>query len=127
MKSKSSISVIHYFSRGPPGQRPPAPGYEDDEDGMNIPSKSHQDTGILTFILCSDVPGLQVENRSNGSWIPVETLNTPKKDLFCIMGRKIEIFASTNKDTLYKATVHRVGLPYNTERYSILFFADVPN
>jgi len=94
---------------------------------MNIPSKTHTDTGILTFILCSDVPGLQVENRETKEWIPVETLNIPKIDLFCIMGRKMEIFAAANKDPIYHATVHRVGLPYNTERHSILFFADVPN
>jgi len=66
--------------------------------------------------LCSEVPGLQVENRETKEWIPVETLYTPKNDLFCIMGRKMEIFAAANK-----------GLPYNKERYSILFFADVPS
>eukprot|EP01124_Arcella_intermedia_P025729 TRINITY_DN4668_c0_g1_i1.p1 TRINITY_DN4668_c0_g1~~TRINITY_DN4668_c0_g1_i1.p1 ORF type:complete len:282 (+),score=71.59 TRINITY_DN4668_c0_g1_i1:40-885(+) len=124
MENKSSVSVIHYLPRAPPGEREPCPGYEDDEDGMNIPSKSHTDTGLLTFILCSDVPGLQISGEDN-KWIPVETICTPKKELFCIMGRKIEIFGS-QEDPLYKATIHRVGLPYNVERYSILFFADVP-
>lgn len=46
---------------------------------MTYPSKTHTDTGILTLIICSDVPGLQVWDHINGGWIEVEKKFTPGK------------------------------------------------
>jgi len=127
-KDRSSISVIHYFPRNAPKEGEEKTHYDRDQEGtegVNVPSKEHTDTGVLTFILCSRVPGLQVQNKSTGEWTPVEILNDPESDLFCIMGNKMEIF-SAEKEAKYKSTVHRVILPYGIERYSILFFVDVP-
>jgi len=127
-KDRSSVSVIHYFPREPPGANEKTTNYDRNTEAgeaLNVPSKEHTDTGILTFILCSRVPGLQVQNKENEEWLPVETLNTPECDLFCILGDKMPIL-SVSKEPKYKSTVHRVLLPYGIERYSILFFVDVP-
>eukprot|EP01127_Copromyxa_protea_P002932 TRINITY_DN12843_c0_g1_i1.p1 TRINITY_DN12843_c0_g1~~TRINITY_DN12843_c0_g1_i1.p1 ORF type:complete len:300 (+),score=54.25 TRINITY_DN12843_c0_g1_i1:116-901(+) len=136
MKLRSSVSILHYFPVQTPegvveGSVPVV-----DEDGVNIPSAVHQDTGLFTLILCSDVQGLEVQVNQHppclyGKETPehpffkVETIATPHQDMFCIMGRKIEIFAR-QRPSHYQATWHRVHLPYETERYSTLFFADVP-
>lgn len=52
----------------------------------------------------------------------------PKKDCFVIVGRKLEQFATFNNSnsTMFTATVHRVVLPYDTHRNSLLYFQDVP-
>jgi len=88
MRQRSSISVIHYFPRPKPTEEISSTPSIYDEEGMNNPSKIHTDTGILTFILCSDVPGLQIENRQKKDFIPIETLNTPKRDLFLYIRKK---------------------------------------
>ena len=95
------INVDHFFSTG-----------------QNIPSKVHTDTGVMTFILCNDVPGLQVENRLLGlkgdeeevdphTFIDVEKICQARLEMFCIMGRKIELFAQ-HQPPAFKATIHRV-------------------
>jgi len=125
---KSSISMIHYFPRKPPEERDEGDIAGDDDEGQNMPSKTHTDTGILTLISCSEVPGLQVENRDNGEFFEVEKIyaETARRDLFVIVGNKIEFFAQSQEPPMYKATVHRVILPYNIERNSMLYFVDVP-
>jgi len=117
--------MIHYYGRAPPEEREENDVNGDDKDGLNNPSKVHTDTGILTLISCAEEPGLQVENRADGSFIEVEKLAEVRRDMFVIMGRKIELFAK-NQPSMYNATVHRVMLPYNIERYSMLYFVDVP-
>jgi len=137
--SKSSLSYIHYFpmteSSADDSQNnsnweeyKDEKGKEKDkwiEDGFTYPSKTHTDTGILTLIICAEVPGLQVWDSVNKKWLEVEKLVTPREDLFVIMGRKCELF-STVKESPFKATTHRVALPLNTERNSLLYFVDVP-
>jgi isopenicillin N synthase-like dioxygenase len=136
--ARSSVSFIHYFARDPPSERTMdgvLPVHYD-ENGQNIPSKVHTDTGVMTFILCNDVPGLQVENRLLGmkgdeeevdpsTFIDVEKICKARLEMFCIMGRKIELFAQ-QQPPAFKATMHRVALPYKTERHSLLYFMDVP-
>jgi len=126
-KRKSSISMIHYYPRPPPDERDESLQTKgaDDEDGFNVPSRVHTDTGLLTLISCAEVPGLQVENRENGEFIEVEKLFDPRRDIFVIIGRKMTFFAK-NEPSCFKPTVHRVMLPYNIERYSMLYFVDVP-
>jgi len=122
MSIRSSISVINYFSI-------PKPIILDDiwTNNFFIPSNVHQDTGILTFIMCSDVPALQVRARGSNEWTTVEKLADPGTDLFCILGKKMEILRSNqNEDLKYEATWHRVILPYDTKRDSLLLFLDVP-
>jgi isopenicillin N synthase-like dioxygenase len=83
------------------------------------------DTGILTLIICSDVPGLQVWDLQNKEWLEVEKLVIPKEDMFVIMGRKMQFFSATTPSP-FMPTTHRVALPLNTERSSLLYFQDVP-
>jgi len=131
MALRSSVSIIHYF----PVERDPA-GELVEGENLSVPSAIHQDTGLFTLILCSNVQGLEVQtNQSPPSYdgqesdehpyLKVETMATVHHDLFCIMGRKIELFSRIQPPT-YTATWHRVRLPSNTERYSTLFFCDVP-
>jgi len=127
IEKKSSISMIHYYPRKPPEEREEGDKLGDDEEGQNVPSKTHTDTGLITLISCAEVPGLQVENRANGEFLEVETIyaETARRDLFVIIGRKIELFAR-KEPAFFKATVHRVVLPYNIERNSMLYFVDIP-
>jgi len=107
---KSSISLIHYFAAA--------------EDGT--PSNEHVDTGLLTLIICAQVPGLQVKDRLTEQWLEVEKMVTPGVDMFIIMGKKMELLANVhNENPLFKATFHQVALPNGTERSSLLFFLDV--
>jgi len=106
--AKSSISLIRYF---------PQPT-------ATTPSNEHVDTGLLTFIICAAVPGLQVKDRESGQWIEVEKLVSPLEDMFVILGRKMELLAQETPP-YFTATEHRVALPPDTERHSLLFFLDV--
>lgn len=57
-----------------------------------------------------------------------EKICNPKQDCFVIIGKKLEQFAEFNNanSTMFRSTVHRVILPYNTQRNSLLYFQDVP-
>ena len=74
---------------------------------------SSSDTGILTLILCSKVPGLQIWDAKNKHWLEVEKhligkykSGSPRKHLvLCIVGEKIRTFTSSHALT---PTLHRV-------------------
>jgi len=93
--------------------------------GLRDVCDAHTDTGILTVIVCSRVPGLQVWDRKNNDWLPVEKLllETCKKEgehlAICIMGEKMGLFTD-----VLTATLHRVMVQPNTVRYSMLYFMD---
>lgn len=129
MKERSSLTVINYFGRSTPQQRGETVK-SDGDDGLFVPSAVHTDTGILTLISCSDVPGLQVQPHGREEFLEVEKMFSPRRDMFMVLGQKTEIFCQEagKKDYVarYQPTVHRVHLPYNTPRSSILLFADVP-
>jgi len=96
------------------------------QEGMTYPSKTHTDTGIMTFIICAEVPGLQVWDTLNDEWLEVEKICNPKSDLFVIAGRKLPLFYQKGaQESPFKATRHRVALPLNTGRTSLLYFLDV--
>lgn len=116
MKESASISVINYF----PVEKPLVTTKELED--FSIPSEIHQDTGVMTFIMCSDVVGLQVRARGSEEWVTVERLAQAGTDMFCILGKKIEMFATDPRALKYEATWHRVILPYNVQRYSTLYF-----
>jgi len=138
---RSSVSLIRYFpvstTEATPDDRinnsneyevSSASDKDKDTDvqaGFTYPSKTHTDTGILTLIICSDVAGLQVWDIHNNKWLEVEKMVVPKEDMFVIMGRKMELF-SKQSPSVFLPTTHRVALPVNTERSSLLFFQDVP-
>jgi isopenicillin N synthase-like dioxygenase len=107
----SSLSVIRYFDMS-----------QKREEEEHVPCDAHYDTGILTMILLSEVPGLQVENRETKEWIPIEKVGRPG-DFALIMGRKIDLLAK--KEVGLQPTYHRVQIPSNVVRHSILFFYDL--
>eukprot|EP01121_Diplochlamys_sp_Union-15-3_P000510 TRINITY_DN10446_c0_g1_i2.p1 TRINITY_DN10446_c0_g1~~TRINITY_DN10446_c0_g1_i2.p1 ORF type:complete len:301 (-),score=63.63 TRINITY_DN10446_c0_g1_i2:17-850(-) len=118
MEERSSVSTIHYF---------PVKKSDSSTEINNEPSKTHTDTGILTLIMCASVPGLQVQDRSKdeNTFIEVEKLVKPREHIFCIIGRKTELMSNV-KPSVFTPTTHRVLLPFGVERYSLLFFMDVP-
>eukprot|EP01119_Soliformovum_irregulare_P023477 TRINITY_DN8196_c0_g1_i2.p1 TRINITY_DN8196_c0_g1~~TRINITY_DN8196_c0_g1_i2.p1 ORF type:complete len:175 (-),score=35.49 TRINITY_DN8196_c0_g1_i2:26-550(-) len=138
--SRSSLSLIRYFPVGEVDATPDdqknnsnADEYVEEADAekdlvkdvaYTYPSKTHTDTGILTLIICADVPGLQVWDIQSNRWIEVEKVFNPHTDMFVIMGRKMQFF-SAQESSIFKATTHRVALPLNTERTSLLYFVDV--
>mmetsp|Transcript_19708 Transcript_19708/g.27193 ORF Transcript_19708/g.27193 Transcript_19708/m.27193 type:complete len:351 (+) Transcript_19708:117-1169(+) len=109
----SSLSVIRYFDMS---QVDPKKEVE------HVPCESHYDTGILTLIRLSEVPGLQVENRHTKEWIPIEKVGRPG-DLALIMGRKINILCE--KGVPLQPTLHRVQISSTVQRHSILYFFDL--
>jgi len=106
---------------------------------------------MLTFIICSDVSGLQIKDRlkeqrdkrkrkqvvvlkefeeekeqeeKDEDFIEVEKIMTEGVDLFCIAGRKLSIFQADKDREIFLPTIHRVMLPGDTERFSLLYFMD---
>lgn len=117
----SSISCIHYFGNG---------DNDDLKENQNINQRDneialekHQDTGVLTFILCSDVAGLKILDRKSNKYVKVENIYDHNKCLFIIAGRKMEhVFSWKHK---IEATWHSVNIPVNTERFSLLYFLEI--
>ena len=120
----SSISLIHYFDKK---------GEKADEHKMNdkdrrtnrtveVPLGKHVDTGLMTLITCSDVVGLEVlDRKTNRYYYPEQTFD-PKKHIFVIAGRKMELF--THKKVV-KSTWHQVRIPLEKERNSLLYFMEI--
>eukprot|EP01091_Cochliopodium_minus_P000105 TRINITY_DN1013_c0_g1_i1.p1 TRINITY_DN1013_c0_g1~~TRINITY_DN1013_c0_g1_i1.p1 ORF type:complete len:305 (-),score=101.40 TRINITY_DN1013_c0_g1_i1:4-918(-) len=107
VSEKSSLSLIRYF---------PQTG-----EGESDVCDAHCDTGILTFFFCSSVPGLEFYDRNSESWVQIENLIKPNT-ICCFLGRKIELFGNNPN---FKSLLHRVRVPTNTERYSIVYLLDV--
>lgn len=79
--------------------------------------------------MCSDVPALQVQDRVTKKWYMPEKYCNPKKDCFVILGLKMNRFAtfSEAESKKFLPTLHRVVLPFNTHRNSLLYFQDLPS
>jgi len=120
----SSISLIHYFAKN--GEKEEECKMEEDERVQNrteeIPLGKHVDTGLMTLIECSDVVGLEVLDRKSNTYYYPESMFDPKKHLFVIAGRKMELF--THKKEV-KSTWHRVRIPVENERNSLLYFMEI--
>ena len=98
---------------------------EEDEEEKRKVCGEHYDTGVMTLIRLSDVAGLEVfDEIGKEGWIEVEKEGR-EGDMVLIMGRKIELL--THKQANLHPSFHRVVLPPNTQRYSILFFFDLPS
>ena len=131
-RKQSSISAISYYAVSEQTEKrdKDIQEYENTKIEENIkeeqhsPSATHTDTGILTMILNSDVPGLQVKPNNSQEFVEVEKINNPWTDMYLILGRKLEFFAKEEK--LFTPTVHRVIIPKNQKRYSLIYFCDVP-
>jgi len=107
----SSVSVIRYYA-------------EDTSSGEDhTPLDEHVDTGIVTLIRVGEIPGLHVFDQLRREWLEVEKL-APLNDMLLITGRKVELLL--DKSVKLTPTLHRVVIPKDKERYSMLFFMDVP-
>jgi len=125
----------------------------DEKQALQEACQVHTDTGILTFIICSDVSGLHVEDRTQRKpastptrpvagassaapnegeekWLEVEKIFESGVDLFCIVGRKMHMFARGDVDRDadgFTPTIHRVHISPEIERSSLLYFMDARN
>lgn len=71
----------------------------------------------------SEVQGLQVLDQLHNKYLNLEEVGQVG-DLVLIMGRKIEFLLS--EGAKLTPTLHKVVIPKNRERFSILFFMDLP-
>lgn len=114
---RASVSYIRYYLPSTP-----QPAIRDVCD-------EHTDTGLLTLIMCSSVPGLQIWDRKNQKWSEAErevirkykSANPLRPLAFCIMGEKITTFTDSK---VLSPTLHRVMVENGVERSSLLYFMD---
>merc|ERR1712130_315219 len=89
------------------------------------PCRVHTDDGFLTFIAASGVPGLQVQDKLTAEFVDVEKQFNCGDELFCISGRKLRVYGQHYQ--IFTPSVHRVVLPYNTQRFSFSYHMDTPS
>eukprot|EP01130_Rhizamoeba_saxonica_P012912 TRINITY_DN5487_c0_g1_i1.p1 TRINITY_DN5487_c0_g1~~TRINITY_DN5487_c0_g1_i1.p1 ORF type:complete len:193 (-),score=28.84 TRINITY_DN5487_c0_g1_i1:551-1129(-) len=104
--SRSSLSVIRYYSHN---ERP----YKD-------VCSDHTDTGILTFVFRTQVPSLEILDKTMGKYVKVEEL-AEVGDMIVFLGEKSHLFTNSVQ---FCASPHRVNMVPNTERYSVTFLLD---
>lgn len=92
MKDKSSLSAIHYFKTV--------------KGETKIVSDPHYDTGLLTGIITSSVPGLQIFDREKNEYLEIEKI-IPENSFVIMVGRKVPLFANC-KEEIIKETLHQV-------------------
>jgi len=109
---KSTVSLIHYFNTDKSSNAPYT------EEGRNI-CDSHKDTGMLTIALTSVTPGLQIWDRIRNGFVKIEEEVEPMSDLVIFPGEKLTLFSKK-----FPATVHRVIVGENVERFSCVFLLD---
>merc|ERR1712154_260670 len=120
----ASISLIHYFNKNGEKEEEEKLTGEDrlKNRTLEIPLGKHVDTGVMTLITCSDVVGLEVLDRKTDKYYYPEQTFDPKKHIFCIVGRKMELFSHKKE---IKATWHQVRIPVEKERSSLLYFMEI--
>jgi len=123
-KIHGSVSLIHYFKqlRGEKEEKKLTEEEELSNRTVEIPLGEHVDTGVITCILCSDIPGLDMMDRRSNKYFLCESMYEPARHMFVIAGRKLELFSSKKPIT---PTWHQVKIDVNTERYSLLYFWEI--
>jgi len=116
---KSSLSLIHYYKT--PERPVKKDELEEEGDDKFCVCELHKDTGLMTIGVCSDIQGLQMYDRKLDVWMKVEALGSAN-DLVMFIGEKVPLFSGSKR---YPAAPHRVMLPANTERSSMVFLLDV--
>lgn len=115
-KDYSSLSLIHYFKK-------PESEHSTTNKDTN-PSEPHCDTGLLTFGVVLDVPGLQIQCKKTKEWIKVEEVYPPYS-IVCWPGEKIPLFLGLHQgQEIISATTHQVILDQATERTACIFLFD---
>lgn len=79
----------------------------------------HKDIGLLTFVPCAQVPGLQVLDYEYLKWIEIEKIANPKTDIIVFNSECLERLTAQ----YYSACIHRVMSELNIEqrRSSMVF------
>lgn len=77
VENSSGLACINYFARHDP------PGSE------YFSSKPHRDSGTVTIILATEVPGLEVFDVPSASWIAVERSLLPGRQFLVQIGRQM--------------------------------------
>ena len=86
-------------ARDRPNAAPPR-----ERGGLATNMREHTDPGLLTLTLASAQPGLQVRDRSTGTWLDVEACCEAEVDCIVLCGEALE-FASAGT---YAAAPHCV-------------------
>jgi isopenicillin N synthase-like dioxygenase len=102
---KSSVSVIHYLAQ------------EDDKCAC----EEHTDTGLVTLLLRTAVPSLEIWDALNKCYVKAEAL-CGEDEMLAFIGEKVPMFTNSKK---FPATLHRVMMPSGTDRTSVAFLLDV--
>jgi len=105
LRIKSSLSGIRYYKQEPNTEV----------------CDEHTDTGILTFITKTQIPSLEMWDRTVNKYVKLEEL-VGEGDVIIFPGEKIPLFSQSKQ---WLATPHRVRNPTGEERTSIAFLLDV--
>jgi len=111
----SSLSVNHYF---------PTPSTElEKNSGISVreASSEHTDTGLITLIPCGEIPGLLVQDKKTKEWLQIEKMAGKGKFILLLGEKVVWLFSPLS------STRHKVEIPFDTERQSIVFLLDVSN
>ena len=104
-KPMATLRLLHYNQQA-----------SDPERGIYA-AGAHSDYGMITLLLCDDVPGLQILQEEK--WIKVP----PRQKTFIVnLGDMLQRWTNDR----YRSTIHRVINTSGKERYSIPFFYE-PN
>jgi len=115
--SSSIMDNFHYFNSF---------NKEDHSDERFYNNHSaHTDSGLMTAVVVTDIPGLEVYDQSTNQWIALEQL---LHEYLPTMGKKHRQFATIFwgdsvqylENTPLKPTLHRVGKNHK-ERFSVVF------
>eukprot|EP01083_Nonionella_stella_P000120 354_1 len=121
----ASISLIHYFGKQCEKEEENKLNSEDERLSnrtTEVPLGNHIDTGLMTFVTCSEQFGLQVLDRKTNRYYYPEKVFDPMKHMFVMAGRKMELFTWKN---VIEPTWHAVTVPLEKERNSLLYFMEI--
>jgi len=104
---KSNISLIHYY--------PSAPNTD------KIACAEHRDTGLITLLVSSNIPGLQIFDNYTKVYIDIEKI-VSEYHVVVMIGQKIPAYSSSSD---FNGTLHRVMTEPGAERSSMAFLLDV--
>ena len=135
LAERASLSIIHYFSAHQNeniiesemnNSNLVLNNENDNENEKYHVCSKHQDTGIMTLVMTSAVPGLDVFDTLDQKWRSLEEeiqsiRKTKETEILVLMlGQKAPLFLRSD----LQPTIHRVRLSSGIERGSFLYFMD---
>uniref|UniRef100_A0A7S4HQ56 Fe2OG dioxygenase domain-containing protein n=1 Tax=Vannella robusta TaxID=1487602 RepID=A0A7S4HQ56_9EUKA len=122
--SSSIMDSFHYFNLFEPTDK----GKKEDKPFINNHG-SHTDSGLMTMVVCTDEPGLEVLDQKTDEWIAIEDLlhqyvnergENHREYATIFWGDSSAYLVPANKTKPVTPLFHRVG-QCNRERYSVVF------